>query len=450
MATEIQRKINILELNTNFGYAGAQRTMLNFCKYLDKEIFNIFIGSYGKDGARKEAFLKLNVPCITADYNIEKLLKFIEENRIDIVHFHRSGGFNEFEYQIIKEIKNKNILIIETNVFGKFDKKSYDLIDCHLIKSKMMLNERFVKEVGDLDFSKMKVVYNPIDINAFQENLILENEIKKYKYRLGIRETDFVIGKMGRPHIAKWSDLLIDMMPYLIKTIPNIKLIIQAIPESRKKIILKSKYKDNYIFLDETSDDLEVALFYSVLDVYVHASKIGESFGMTLAEAGIFRKPVIVNSTPDKDNNQIELVDHMKTGIIANYPQTFARAIEYLYKNPGKRIEFGENGYNKIKSFYDAEKITRQLEKVFIEKISEKGLSIDSRIVEIYKNISYNPGEQEIIDFKKEYQKRLKWEFGKLTVMEKIIIFLNKPKKFYWKIRDFLEDKQMVRINYGK
>ena len=65
-------------------------------------------------------------------------------------------------------------------------------------------------------------------------NIVLSNiEITEYRQRIGIKDSDFVIGKLGRPHVAKWSDLLLDMMPYVVRLIPNIKFVIQAAPKYR-------------------------------------------------------------------------------------------------------------------------------------------------------------------------------------------------------------------------
>ncbi len=438
------KKINVLEIVDSFVYAGTQRVLVNFCKHIDKTIFNVFACAYNVGGPREKDLANYSIPYLIAKNDVQNILDFILNSKIDIIHFHRSGHFIPIELEIMKMVKELMpfVVIIETNVFGKFDKKSNTYIDCSLQISKMMMNERYVKNVGCFDFKKMKVLYYPVDILSFEKNIILESEKQKYKEKIGISEGDFVVGKMGRPDVSKWSDLLLYMMPYLVKAVPNIKFIIQTIPESRKKLLMKSEYKDKYIFLDETSDDREVSMFYSIIDVYVHASKIGESFGMTLAEAGIFKKPVVVNSTPNRDNNQIELIDHLSTGIIANSPQSFARAVEYLYENSNKRIEFGENGYKKVDSLYNAKKITKQLEKIIIEQMLEKGYVVDSEIMKLYATGNFNIiSEKEILNFKSEYQQRLKLEFWKLTLLEKTINFLYFPKKFYRKIFDFIEHK---------
>lgn len=435
------KKINILQIIHRIDM--TNRIVLNFCKGMNRDWFETKVLSEGKVGGKEQDFTDIGIEYVIADKNIDVVIDAIKKWQIDVIHMHRSGEYQPFQYEIYRQAKliNPDIIILETNFFAKFDPKSFPLIDCSLQVSKMMLNERYVKKVGYFDFDKTKIVYHPIDCAGWDKAAITEDELKEYKNKLGIKEGDFVIGKLCRPAIEKWSDLLLYMMPYLVKLVPNIKFIVQEMPDSRKKRVLKSKYKDYYILLKQTLSDREVALFFKTIDVYAHTSKIGESFGMTLAEAGVFGKPVVINSTPDRDNNQLEMVEHMKTGIIANHPQTFASAIEYLYKNKDIRMRMGEAARAKISRMYDPKKMAQQLEKVVVEKMVKKKLHVDPQMVENYNKIEYYPSETEILAYKEEYKKRLEQEFGKLSVLEVAVNYLNKPKKFYYKVRDFVEHK---------
>lgn len=436
-------KIKILELVDSFGYAGTQRTVINFCRNLDRCFFAVFAAAFGQGGPREKELREMNVPYIVANNAIPPIVEFIAQENIQVVHIHRSGHYVPFQLALLRAIKEAapTIAIIETNVFGRFDSVTFPLIDRSLQITKMMFNERYVKEAGFVDFERMGVLYYPVDASSFARNSFSGAEITAFKERIGIKPEDFVIGKMGRPHIAKWSDLLLEMMPHLIKLIPNVKLIIQALPSSRRAMVAKASYRDHVILLDETSDDRQVALFYTVLDAYVHASKIGESFGMTLAEAGLFGKPVVVNSTPQRDNAQLELIDHLETGLIANHPQTFARAIAYLAHNPEIKQKMGAQAREKVGQVFSPTRITRTLEKIVIETVRSKNVSVDPEIIAHYKSTEILPTPEEIRAFKDEYQHRLKQEFGQLSVWERLSNCLRLPRRLYQKFADFWYDK---------
>ena len=249
--------------------------------------------AYGGIGGKEKDLADIGVELVIANWDIEIITDAIKKWQIDAIHFVGDGHNTPLQFEIFRRARliNPNIINLETNYFGRYDKKSFPLIDCSLQVSKMMLNERYIKEVGYFDFDKTKVVYLLIDCGGWDKIVISDEEITAYKNKLGIKEGDFVIGKLGRPAVEKWSDLLLDMMPYLVKLVPNIKFIVQEMPDSRKKRVLRSKYKNYYILLDQTLDDRQIVLFYKVIDVYAHASKIGESFGQTLAEAGVLKNP---------------------------------------------------------------------------------------------------------------------------------------------------------------
>lgn len=439
--SEINRKINILEVI--LAMHSSNRTVVNFCKGINKQFFDIKVLAYGGIGGKEKDLADMGVELVIANWDIEIIADAIKKWQIDAIHFVGDGHNTPLQFEIFRRARliNPNIINLETNYFGRYDKKSFPLIDCSLQVSKMMLNERYVKEVGYFDFQKTKVVYLVVDCDRWDKMDISDEEVAVYKDKLGIKEGDFVIGKLGRPAVEKWSDLLLYMMPYLVKLVPNIKFIVQEMPDSRKKRVLRSKYADHYILLNQTLDDFQIALFYKTIDVYVHASKIGESFGQTLAEAGVFKKPVIINSTPHRDNNQLELIDHVKTGIIANHPQTFARAVEYLYKNKDIIIKMGEVARDKVVDLYDPRKIAEQVEKVIVERMIKNKQYVDPQILEHYSRVEYYPSEKEILEYKDEYKKRLKQEFGELSFSESFVNYLNIPKKLYFKLRDFVEHK---------
>ena len=449
MAQEISRKINILEMHSSLGYAGGQRNMVSFAKFLNKDLFNVFVCGYLEGGSQELKLKELNIPYCSALGKIDVIKDFIVKNKIDVIHIHRSGHYNTFETQIINTAKsiNTQMVVIEKNVFGKFDQISHKQLDCSFFQSIMHLNERYLPSSGlKFDFEKMKVMYNIVDKDEFEKYRLNEKEILEFKKSIGIKSEDFIVGKIARPHVAKWSDLILDMMPYLVKLIPEIKLVIIGVPQSRKIIIEKSSYKDKIIILEPTANDKFIHSFYQSIDLLAHASKIGECNGNTINEAMFWGKPVVVNSTPHKDNGQLEQVLHMKNGIIANYPQTYARAIFYLYNNKEKLNQMSSQAIESISINNNPLKIVRMLEKFIFETINRKRI-FNNNLVGDYNMVNFFPSETDIINYYKEYRVRLNNDFGKLSLKEKIINKLILPKKFYFKVKDFLEDKDFFKLN---
>ncbi len=441
MATPLS-KIKILELNTSLGYAGAQRTMVSFCKYFKTEFFQPVVAAYGEGGPRELDLQKLGIPYVVAHGQIQAVVEFANTHAVDLVHIHRSGHFIPFEFELLKALKQArpNLVIIETNVFGFFDAKADALIDCHLLKSKMMLNERFVPASGQpFNFKRARVLYNPVDADYFAQFTLTPAAIAEYKASLGIAPTDFVIGRFGRGDIAKWSDLLIDMLPQAIRLIPNLKFIVQTAPDSR--LARLKKFGQTVIVLPDTGVEAEVHRFYQTIDVLAHSSKIGEAFGNTLNEAMYWQKPVVVNSTPRKDNGQLEQIDHLKTGLIANHSTTYATALAYFWSHPTESREYGERGRHKVTTEYNAVSTTRYLEKIFVEQLQDRGVPISSEITAWCAKANSFPTESDILEYNQSYRQRLQIEFGGLGVADYIWLALIWPRTIYRKVRDFVEHR---------
>jgi glycosyltransferase involved in cell wall biosynthesis len=444
VAQDLSRKINVLEVHATLGYAGGQRNMVTFAKYLSRDIFSVIVGTYQGGGALESELQKLSIPYVLGNGSILKLLEVIKNNKIDILHIHRSGGSVPIETNLVQQAKkiNPNIVIIEKNVFGKYDPTLDGRIDCSLFQSMMHVQKRYLPASNkELDFSTMKVMYNNVDGSELEKFRASTQEIIDFKTRLGISPDDFIFGKVARPAIEKWSDLIINMVPYLVKLNSHIKVVIIGCPPSRIKRIEKSRYRSYFCFIPETNNQKELHLFYQTINVLAHCSKIGECNGNTINEAMYWKKPVVTNSTPRKDNGQLEQIINGLNGYIANSPLIFARALAFLASHKDKCEEFGEAGFRQTQSVNDPKKNTLQLEKIFIEKCHNKIGNLSLLLASKYAKVKYYPSEDNIKKFPLEYQKRLAIEYQKQTFIEKIFFTKHIPKMLFYKIKDFLDHK---------
>jgi glycosyltransferase involved in cell wall biosynthesis len=119
-------------------------------------------------------------------------------------------------------------------------------------------------------------------------------------------------------------------------------------------------------FMEMTADDKKLMEFYDGIDVYVHGTQVGETFGCTIAEAMASRVPVVThNCFEGRDNAQVELVDHGVTGFVADTVEDYARAVITLLQDPDLCRRMGEAGHEKVARNYEAKQLTRGLEQIF-------------------------------------------------------------------------------------
>lgn len=438
-------KINILEMHSSFGYAGGQRNMFTFAKNFDRNIFNVFAAAYLEGGVYEKKLNEIGVETVSGQRDAGKILKFIADNKIDAIHIHRSGGTVAIETEILQGAKknNPNLIIVEKNIFGKFDPENEKIIDCSFFQSMMHLNERYLPASGlKFDFDRMKVMYNMVDGAEFEKYRLAPQEIMEAKANYGVKPGEFVLGRIGRPDVAKWSDLVLEMAPYLEKLIPDFKFILMGVPESRVKLI-KSKpvLARHFIILEPTGDERKVHTFYQVLDVLGHSSKIGECNGNTINEAMFWGKPVITNSTPKKDNGQLEQIEHMVDGIIANWPQTFARAAAFLKNDSEAYKKMSVTARERVAWVNNPASTVRRLEKFLVEKMAKKNEPFNLCASQIYSKIDYYPGKGEILAYRDKYSRMLNENYGDLRLIERAINILVLPRKMFYKTKDLIEHR---------
>ncbi len=411
-------KINVLQFCNQLSLGGTERALQVLTKYLDKKLFNVYVAAHSSGGrAKMLEDLGFEVHLIAGDK--KRLVDLMRAKNIHILHVHRAGVEEHLPIEAAKEAGVP--ILIETNVFGYVDKsETGKLIDRHLMVSNWCAL-RYWKwsEMHKEEFRhKVRVLYNPVDMAELEDTELSNDKVARMRQELGIGSSDCVIGRIGRPAISLWGDLCMNMMPYLVREIPDIKYVMVGAPEIKRKEIQKRGLGKHFIFLETTYDQKKVLNFYNSIDILAYSPGLGESFGYTIAEAMACKKPVVVNSTPLKYNAQIELVDNGKTGFIANYPRDFAQAITFLLRNREKAKEMGIAGYKKVERNYEAAKVTRYLEDIYAEVLLEKGLKLGDRTAASSVAMKSPSFEEDIDKFEKEYEKRLFNCFGRVNRLQ--------------------------------
>jgi hypothetical protein len=113
-------------------------------------------------------------------------------------------------------------------------------------------------------------------------------------------------------------------------------------------------------------------------------------------------------------------VDNGKTGFVANTPRTYADAVAYLINNREEAKQMGVSGFEKMKKEYDAKKITKMLEKTYLELLVKKCISANNTKSFSYENINIFPTNSDILNYPIEYQQRLITYFGNTYSMDKL------------------------------
>ncbi len=432
-------KIRVASLTNGMGLGGTAREIITMNKRLNEKFFSHFVISMGSKDDAMVKFIDSDKIFFISDP--KEIARTLEEKNINVVYAHRHGR-NEPHYDAVAKEISEKIAVLEMNTFSVLDKGDYgQRCDKHVFVSQTNLVKYCVQNNIKFDFKKLKTVYGLVNVEHWQENLPAEAEIKEYKAKLGLTGS-FVIGRVARPVMEKWDDEMLVMWKRLSKINPKIKFVIYGVPEERVKMLLAAGAPENLIMFKSTVSDKELGLFYSAIDVFVHDSHIGECSCSTIAEAMLFKKPVVVKSTPfprftlgkshTKDNGQIEQIKNGVNEYVVESGAAMAKAVDDLYHNPQTAAQMGEKNHREVLEKYDARIGIKTFEKIFIESALDKNNQLAPQILDFYNSNNFFPDENSIKSWFHEYYRRLADIYGQEypdSVLEKAFLYYLRYKR---------------------
>jgi len=380
----MEDKKNILEICNWLWIWWTEKTLQIFCKYLDKNRYNVFACWIFKWWKREELIKDHVLDLLVANWDINKIKEFTLKNNINIVHWHSitQSPWVEFEksLELLKFFKENNIKIIETSPFSLYNDQIDNLLDIKLFVSKTNLIKYFWKFWKVLkDKSKYSYLYNPLDVADLEKYRLNNDEKTKLREKYWIWKNDFVIWKVWRASLWKWDDTIIDIVPTLINIIPNLKVLIRAIPEIKKEKIQKLGVEKYFIYLSESVIENYITDTYQLMDVMLHTSRIWECNSVSINEWLFFWLPIITKSTDFlqktlfwRDNWQTEIIKDNINGIVSNKNNEIITFITKLYKDNIFKKEIVINNLNKSFDLFDWKNITIMLETIFENGISNR------------------------------------------------------------------------------
>ena len=316
---------NLLFLLPKLWLGWTEKTAYIYMKSLRND-FNVFIASIFQWGERLNDFSEIWNDILIAEWDYQKIKDFTIKNKIDIIYMHwvswrkNSPEFIEF----LKWTREKNIKIIETSPFSLFTPDTEKFLNYKLFVSKTSLL-KFLWKFKNPSITKYDYLYNPLDTELLEWYRINDKERQNERQKIWIKKSDFVVWKVWRADLWKRDDTIIDIVPLLVKDIPNLKIVIRALPKYKQKKIKRLWIEKYFILLPESVNEEEIANTYQIMNVMLHTSRIGESFWIALAEWMFYWLPVLTTDTDwsqrtafDRDNSQWEILWEHNREFISN------------------------------------------------------------------------------------------------------------------------------------
>lgn len=358
--------MNILYISSKKKWGGVVNWMAKTAIALEKKGHNVFIISHPNSRltANSTKGIKIIDKKLGPLFNpimIFYIVKFIKQNKIDLIvtNIDKEVGIGGIAAKIckipnIRRVGSKDDLSDSFRL--KWDHKllvTKSIVPCNFI------TEKVVEEHSWLEKDDFKTIYNGKNIQS-----IPENEKIELKKKLGILETERVIGITCQLTDVKFVHNLINAFSTLCKSENNLKLVIAGEGYEKEKLILlaqKLNISDKIIFAGYIKDAF---LYASIYDVATLVSQI-EGFPNSVVEYLAVGKAVVVtnvggNSEIIKDNFNGFLVPF-------NDENALVEKIKILLNDNAKKMQFEENALKTIANDFTEDKMVDNIEQFFEE-----------------------------------------------------------------------------------
>lgn len=348
--------MRVLTVVHDLGHGGTQRVAQNFSLGFQQAGHEVAVLAYADGGPRAAPLQEAGISVFIGQPDEQAATEQAAHWNPDLVHIHREGKADARAatlLKILKALTAKPPRVIETNVFAWPDYSADGaLIDVHMPLTRWCL-WKWKQWTRPITPSPLGVVIpNPSNADAFYPEPREVAERFRKEHSLPIDAV--VFGRLGQPIPDKWSPVALNAFAEIAKRHPKAHLLLVGLPDELRSLV--ASYPENIrsriVEISFLHGDEALRACYNALDVFIHAAKIGESFGMVLTEALLCECPVITLSTPHYSNSQLEVVGHEVGGLAVSNEHHFAKAMESLLQNESRRTQLGQKGRQRVLDRY--------------------------------------------------------------------------------------------------
>jgi glycosyltransferase involved in cell wall biosynthesis len=317
------------------------------------------------DGSRRPEFESAGVSVRIIAGGATPLAAALSDLSPAVIHAHAPGSHHGGDVLgAALKLLPKKIPVVQSNVFGLLENPPEDVwTDLRIFVSWtgcVQAARRRFRPLDERFFRRNSVVVNPLDPDDGPDAAA----VAEFRRVHGILSDEVVFGHLGRPDPIRWDRLPIEAFRQALGRCGRVKMLLREPPPEITATLRRGPDPDRFLILPVTTDPRELRLTTAAMDVVLHYSKIGESFGYGVAEPMNLGKPAIVNSTPWRFQAQLELVRHGECGFVASTRSAMAAAIISLANDPSLREKMGRHARAHIRQLTDPETSLGRLEAI--------------------------------------------------------------------------------------
>jgi len=400
-----EKRHNILFLSRTSILGGAQKTLLEIMKRLDKRIFNPILilpdknGPFYTEALKHDLEIKIvRMPFLKVTYNPLKLFIFIIKIfQINIMFFSYIKKLNIkiiicnlFQESLYigfaaRALKRKRIIYIKGILDKKWKKvvrsKVCDLFADKIIAVSQKAGDDVAKYLRNTD--KVMVIHEGIEKDftniKFSKEIFLSNHPN-----LNFKDNDFIILNIGNISELKGQHLLLESAATKILENTNIKFMFLGEVWFKKDLkyknyllnFVKQNNLDNKVFFMGYQNNVKDFMLFS--DLLVHCPTLDDCFPMVILESLSLGRLVVATSV----GGIPEMVEDGVNGFLCKVDkEDLANKILYVYNNQNKLGYIRDNAAKTVKEKFTLEKQFKKTEEAYYDLLSLEYKSCNNKIV---------------------------------------------------------------------
>ncbi|MCK9581409.1 MAG: glycosyltransferase, partial [Methanoregula sp.] len=150
----------------------------------------------------------------------------------------------------------------------------------------------------------------------------------------------------------------------LVEDLTDKKILFLILGGSEKYKKIAKELGLNVIFLPVSTDSVFVSKFLNTLDIYTHSGKVGETLGLAIQEAMMYKLPVV--AMRGKYNGHVDVIGDTSPvpGDIEGYTELLAK----LINDDIFRMNVSEKSFERAKKLFSVDSMKQYFENLFIEQ----------------------------------------------------------------------------------
>ncbi len=370
-------RIKILKFLTMFAIGGTERQFLHLTRNLNREKFDVQVGCLARKGEMLKDLVPLNVPI--AEYGVKTFYstsmmrwqwRFARDLRRDGVRVVHAYGFYPNIFSIlpariagcvtIASVRDTGVFTDQIRLKEMLQKTACRIADRVIVNSHAVKN--WLVSLGVAE-SHITIIPNGVVIPS-QRSANHDFSIRRH---FGIAADVPLVVLISRLNPKKGIEYFLEAARDVRVRFPNARFLIAGdslfdgtYRPRLERLSEQLGVSDRVIFAGERND---VPAILQEADLCVLPS-LTEGLPNSLLEAMSARLPVVATNV----GGIPEIVREGETGFLVpcRDPQALSTAMIKLIESPGLARQFGEAGYERVKTHFSLESTVRQTEELYL------------------------------------------------------------------------------------